>query len=159
MGYIYRVGFTDVDCAQRLFSGSYYTWVERAFETWQDDAGLPWKRLFDEFDLGLPATETRCHYLSSLAFEDSFAVELGLRELDNRGFVLDFQFCRLNDDQLCAFGYSRRRFVALSTGRPVSAPPEVPCRVFTDMAARRIIPTYEERVAQHRAQRQMTKGR
>ncbi len=146
MRYRFRLGFTDVDYARLLFSGDYYRWVERAMERWQQEAGLPWRRMILDLGLGLPSTETRCHYLAPIEFEDEFEVGVGIRDLTERGFVTDFELVRVRDGRLAAYGYIVRRFLDMATLRGENDPPEEALAVFRNMEAESgDPPPYEER--------------
>jgi len=144
----------DVDFARMIFSGNYYTWVERAFETWQFDLGLVWDDLIVSHRLGLATIETRCHHLAPIGLMQEFEVELGLRDLDRRGFTTDFEVVRLEDGRLSAFGYMRRRFLDMDTHGPRAEPPEFAMRILREMLASSSLPTYDERVAAHRRSRE-----
>lgn len=147
MLYRYRPAFMDVDFARMIFSGNYYTWVERAFETWQLELGLSWRELIVEHRLGLATIETRCHYLAPIGLMEEFEVELGLRDLDERGFTSDFQVTRIDDARVSAFGYFRRRFLDLDTHAPRRDPPAFAVDVFRQMAQASRLQSYEERMA------------
>ena len=153
-GYRYRPAFMDVDFARMIFSGHYYTWVERAFERWQFDLGLRWLDLIVNHKLGLATIESRCHNLAPIGLMEEFEVQLGMRDLDDRGFTTDFQIVRTADDVLAAFGYMRRRFLDTETHEPRSDPPEFARQVFLEMLATSSVPSYDDRVAAHRRQRE-----
>jgi acyl-CoA thioesterase FadM len=146
----YRPSFMDVDFARMIFSGNYYTWVERAFEAWQFDLGLIWDDLIVNHRLGLATVETRCHHLAPIGLMQEFEVELGLRDLDERGFTTDFEVVRLEDGRLSAFGYIRRRFLDMDTHAARAEPPEFSMRIFRQMLASSRLPSYDERVAAYR---------
>jgi len=137
--YRYRLAFTDVDYARLVFSGEYYRWAERAFETWQYESGLPWHVMIDELGLDLASVETRCHYVAPLGFEDEFDVSVGLRDLDEHGFVSDFEIARADDGRLTAHGYLVRRFLH-------APPPAAALAVFRAMAERTSVERYDDRV-------------
>ncbi len=139
MTYRYRLAFTDVDYARLVFSGEYYRWAERAFETWQLESGLAWPVMIDELGLDLASVETRCHYVAPLGFEDEFDVSVGLRDLDDDGFVSDFEIARAEDGRLAAHGYLVRRFTA--------QPPPAAVVVFRAMAERSSVERYDDRVS------------
>ncbi len=155
MRYRYRLAFTDVDFARLLFSGDYYRFAERAFETLQQEHGLGWKRMIVELGLGLPSVETRCQYLASIGYEHEFEVGVGVRDLNERGFVTDFEVVRLHDSRLAAYGYFVRRFLDMATLRPATNVPAEAMEVFASMeaATRSALPTYEERVSAWQASR------
>jgi acyl-CoA thioesterase FadM len=157
MRYRYRQGFTDVDFAQQMFSGDYYRWVERALEDWQLEAGLPWRRMLEDLHLGLPAVETRCHYLARIAFQDEFDVEVGLRDLTTRGFVADFEIVNVTAGRLAAYGYTSRRFLDMRTGRPFEPVPAEAMDVFRAGAAATRLAPYGERVAEWERRRAATR--
>lgn len=153
MRYRYRLGFTDVDFARLLFSGHYYLFAERAMERWQHEAGLPWKRMMVDLNLGLPSIETRCHYHAPIGYEDEFEIGLRVRDLSSRGFVSDFEFVRLHDGRIAAHGYFARRFLDMAAHRGQNEPPQEAVEVWTRMAEDREVPTYEERRALLEAER------
>jgi acyl-CoA thioesterase FadM len=133
-----------------IFSGNYYTWVERAFETWQFDLGLAWDDLIVNHRLGLATIETRCHYLAPVGLMQEFEVTLGLRDLDERGFTTDFEVVRLEDGRLAAFGYVRRRFLDMNGHGPRTDPPELAMNVFRRMLESSTLQAYDDRIAAHR---------
>ena len=144
----------DVDFARMIFSGNYYAWVERAFETWQLDLGLSWRELIVQHHLGLATIETRCHYLAPIGLMEELEVELSVRDLDERGFTSDFQVTRVDDARLSAFGYFRRRFLDLETHAPRRNAPEHALAVFRRMVEASQLPSYDERTAAHRLARE-----
>lgn len=153
MRYRYKLGFTDVDFARLMFSGDYYRWVERAMERWQQEMGLGWKRMIVDLNLGLPSLETRCHHVASISYEDEFEVGVSVRDLTNRGFVSDFEFVRVADGRLAAYGYFVRRFLDMKAHRGENAPPQEAMDVFTRMAEDRGVMPYDERSAVLQAER------
>ena len=153
MRYRYHVAFTEVDFARRVFSGDYYAYAERAFETYQRQAGLGFNRMITELGIGLPATETRCRYLAGLAYEDEFEVGVSVRDLTERGFVTDFEIVRLEDERLAAYGFLTRRFIDMRTGAGITEIPDEAAAVFRAMADERSLPAFEEREAARAAAR------
>jgi acyl-CoA thioesterase FadM len=151
--YRYKIAFTEVDFALRLFSADFYHFAERAFETFLQETGLGFRRMITELGIGLPATETRCRYLAGLAYEDEFEVTVSVRDLDDRGFVTDFEVVRLDDGKVAAYGYMTRRFLDMRTGAGTTHVPDEAATVFRAMADRRSLPSYEEREAAHAASR------
>lgn len=147
MSYRYRVAFTDVDFARLVFSADYYRWAERAFEAWCQSAGLPWRHMIEDLGLGLPSIETRCHYLTPLAYEDEFDVRVGVRDFTDRGFVTDFELVRVRDGALAAYGYFVRRFLDMRSMRGRSDIPAEAAAVFRALEAETDVTPYPERRA------------
>lgn len=153
MRYRYSLGFTDVDFARLMFSGDYYRWAECAMERWQQEMGLPWRRMILDLNLGLPSTETRCRHHAPIAFEDEFEVGVSVRALTNRGFVTDFEFIRVADGRLAAYGYLVRRFLDMRTHRGQNDPPREAMEVFARMAEDTDVMPYDARAELIRARR------
>lgn len=154
MRYRYKLGFTEVDFARLMFSGDYYRWAERAMEQWQQEMGLPWKRMIVDLNLGLPSLETRCHHRASISFEDEFEIGVSVRDLTNRGFVSDFEFIRMQDGALAAYGYFVRRFLDMKHHRGENDPPHEAMEVFSRMAEDTDVVPYEQRRAALESERQ-----
>jgi acyl-CoA thioesterase FadM len=141
----YQLGFVDVDYARIMFSGDVYRWVDHTFERWQQDLGLPWRRMIGELHLGLPSIETRCHYVSPVEFEDTFEVRVSARDLTSRGFVTDFELVVGEEERLASYGYLVRRFMNMQTLRAWPDPLEEAFAVFERMAEESDVIHYDER--------------
>jgi acyl-CoA thioester hydrolase len=146
---VYKLGFTEVDFAQLLFSADFYRFAERTFETWHQSHGLGLRRLITELDIGLPAVETRCRYLAPIRFEDEFAVTVSVRDLTDRGFFSDFEISLVDGDRLAAFGFLERRFMDMRTGRAMHGVPDEVERVYRAMADDVSLITFEARMQSH----------
>ena len=121
----YEIGFDDVDFARVLNYARYYGYVDRAWTAWLHQHGVVLRELYTTGHTAMPIVKSHCRYRGPLRLEDVLEVRLELRDLNSRGFQIDFHIVRVHDDFRVAEGYQQHRFVDPERRRPTEPPAEL----------------------------------
>jgi YbgC/YbaW family acyl-CoA thioester hydrolase len=118
----FEIGWEDVDYARVLYYARYYFFVDRAFSAWMHTHGLYYRTMHEEWSVAIPIVTSHCRYRGPLRLEDRVEVRLGLVDLTERGYRINFHLFRLADDALVAEGFTEHRFVDPAVRRPCAPP-------------------------------------
>jgi YbgC/YbaW family acyl-CoA thioester hydrolase len=121
------VRWSDVDLAGIIFYGSYVRLFEIAETELFRAAGLPFSRLFAEFDLWLPRAALHFEFRRPARLDDLLDLEMWVSKVGTSSLRLQFEVYRSAPErELTAEGYAV--LVAVRRGndmRSVPLPPEV----------------------------------
>jgi len=121
------VRWSDVDLAGIIFYGSYVRLFEIAETELFRAAGLPFSRLFEDFDLWLPRAALHFEFRRPARLDDLLDLEMWVSKVGTSSLRLQFEVYRSAPErELTAEGYAV--LVAVRRGndmRSVPLPPEV----------------------------------
>jgi YbgC/YbaW family acyl-CoA thioester hydrolase len=121
------VRWSDVDLAGIIFYGSYVRFFEIAETELFRAAGLPFSRLFEEFDLWLPRAALHFEFRRPARLDDMLDLEMWISKIGTSSLRLQFEVYRSAPKrELTAEGYAV--LVAVRRGddmRSVPLPPAV----------------------------------
>jgi YbgC/YbaW family acyl-CoA thioester hydrolase len=121
------VRWSDVDLAGIIFYGSYVRLFEIAETELFRAAGLPFSRLFEEFDLWLPRAALHFEFRRPARLDDLLDLEMWISKIGTSSLRLQFEVYRSAPKrELTAEGYAV--LVAVRRGddmRPTPLPPAV----------------------------------
>jgi YbgC/YbaW family acyl-CoA thioester hydrolase len=119
------VRWGDVDQAGIIFYGSYVRFVEIAETELFRAAGVPYSRLFEEFDLWLPRVQLHLEFRSPARLDDVLEVEAWVGRIGRTSLRLEFAVRRVDDGgpgTLTADGYIVMVAIDRQSMRPVPLP-------------------------------------
>ena len=118
------VRWGDVDKAGIIFYGAYVRFFEIAETELFRAAGLPYSRLFDQFDLWLPRVQLHLEFRSPARLDDMLEVEAWVGRIGRTSVRLEFAVRKVggDSDTLTADGYIVMVAIDRQTSRPVPVP-------------------------------------
>ncbi|HEY4575959.1 MAG TPA: thioesterase family protein, partial [Thermoanaerobaculia bacterium] len=88
------VRWSDVDLAGIIFYGSYVRFFEVAETELFRAAGLPFSRLFEDFDLWLPRAALHFEFRRPARLDDLLDLEMWISKIGNTSLRLQFEVYR-----------------------------------------------------------------
>ncbi len=120
------VRWSDVDLAGIIFYGSYVRFFEVAETELFRAAGLPFSRMFEEFDLWLPRAALHFEFRRPARLDDRLDVEMWVSNVGTSSLRLQFEVYRSAPErELTAEGYAVLVAVRRGDLKPVPLPPAV----------------------------------
>jgi acyl-CoA thioester hydrolase len=120
------VRWSDVDLAGIIFYGSYVRLFEIAETELFRAAGLPFSRLFGEFDLWLPRAALHFEFRRPARLDDCLDIEMWVSRTGTSSLRLQFEVYKSTPErELTAGGYAVLVAVRRGDLKPVPLPPEV----------------------------------
>ncbi|MFL6236973.1 MAG: acyl-CoA thioesterase [Thermoanaerobaculia bacterium] len=120
------VRWSDVDLAGIIFYGSYVRFFEVAETELFRAAGLPFSRLFEEFDLWLPRAALHFEFRRPARLDDRLDIEMWISKIGNTSLRLQFEVYRSAPErELTAEGYAVLVAVRRADMKPVPLAPEL----------------------------------
>ncbi len=120
------VRWSDVDLAGIIFYGSYVRIFEVAETELFRAAGLPFSRMFEEFDLWLPRAALHFEFRRPARLDDRLAVEMWVSKVGTSSLRLQFEVYRsAAERELTAEGYAVLVAVRRGDLKPIPLPPAV----------------------------------
>lgn len=112
MKFTYKVLFSDVDFARVIFHGKIFEIVQEFEEKLLNAYGIYYRELIEQYDFDLAVVESGCRYLAPVTLDDVLTVEVGVRDLTEKGFLFVFNFYK--EEGISISGYIRHRFIQFS---------------------------------------------
>ena len=120
------VRWSDVDLAGIIFYGSYVRLFEVAETELFRAAGLPFSRLFEEFDLWLPRAALHFEFRRPARLDDLLDLEMWISKIGTTSLRLQFEVYRSAPErELTAEGYAVLVAVRRADMKPVPLAPEL----------------------------------
>ncbi len=120
------VRWSDVDLAGIIFYGSYVRLFEIAETELFRAAGLPFSRLFEEFDLWLPRAALHFEFRRPARLDDMLDLEMWISKIGTTSLRLQFEVYKSAPErELTAEGYAVLVAVRRSDMKPVPLAPEM----------------------------------
>lgn len=120
------VRWSDVDLAGIIFYGSYVRFFEVAETELFRAAGLPFSRLFEEFDLWLPRAALHFEFRRPARLDDRLDIEMWVSKVGTSSLRLQFEVYRSAPErELTAEGYAVLVAVRRGELKPIPVPAEV----------------------------------
>jgi acyl-CoA thioester hydrolase len=120
------VRWSDVDLAGIIFYGSYVRLFEIAETELFRAAGLPFSRMFEEFDLWLPRAALHFEFRRPARLDDLLDLEMWISKIGNTSLRLQFEVYRSAPErELTAEGYAVLVAVRRADMKPVPLAPEL----------------------------------
>ena len=120
------VRWSDVDLAGIIFYGSYVRLFEIAETELFRAAGLPFSRLFEEFDLWLPRAALHFEFRRPARLDDLLDLEIWVSKVGTSSLRLQFEVYRSSPErELTAEGYAVLVAVRRGEIKPIPVPAEV----------------------------------
>ena len=120
------VRWSDVDLAGIIFYGSYVRLFEIAETELFRAAGLPFSRLFEEFDLWLPRAALHFEFRRPARLDDLLDLEMWVSRIGTSSLRFQFEVYKSAPErELTAEGYAVLVAVRRGDLKPVPLPPEV----------------------------------
>jgi acyl-CoA thioester hydrolase len=120
------VRWSDVDLAGIIFYGSYVRLFEIAETELFRAAGLPFSRLFEEFDLWLPRAALHFEFRRPARLDDLLDLEMWISRIGTSSLRLQFEVYRSAPErELTAEGYAVLVAVRRGELTPIPVPAEV----------------------------------
>lgn len=118
----YRVPYADTDTGGVVYYANYLVFFERARNELLRELGLTYKRLEQEFRLGLPVIEAHVEYRDSARYDDLLELTAVCVELKGVRFKIQCEVRR--EGKVLASGYTVHALVDISSEKfkPVRAP-------------------------------------
>ncbi|KAF0249106.1 MAG: ybgC, partial [bacterium] len=107
------VRWSDVDYAGLICYGAYLRFFEMAETELFRTAGLPYGKVFEEFDFWLPRVQLHCDFHHPALLDDLLAVYAFIGRIGTKSLTLNFEVYRSKDNLLLAEG----RFVMVAVSR------------------------------------------
>ena len=68
--------FSDCDNAQIVFYPNYFQWFDRATQNMFNDVGLPWSKMWPDYNIaGVPLVDAQATFISPLRMDDEVTIE------------------------------------------------------------------------------------
>lgn len=120
------VRWSDVDLAGIIFYGSYVRLFEIAETELFRAAGLPFSRLFEDFDLWLPRAALHFEFRRPARLDDRLDLEMWVSRIGTSSLRLQFEVYRSAPErELTAEGYAVLVAVRRGELKPIPVPSEV----------------------------------
>ena len=120
------VRWSDVDLAGIIFYGSYVRLFEIAETELFRAAGLPFSRLFEDFDLWLPRAALHFEFRRPARLDDRLDLEMWISRIGTSSLRLQFEVYRSGPErELTAEGYAVLVTVRRGELKPIPVPAEV----------------------------------
>jgi len=120
------VRWSDVDLAGIIFYGSYVRFFEVAETELFRAAGLPFSRLFEEFDLWLPRAALHFEFRRPARLDDRLDIEMWVSKVGASSLRLQFEVYKVAPErELTAEGYAVLVTVRRGDLKPIPVPAEV----------------------------------
>jgi YbgC/YbaW family acyl-CoA thioester hydrolase len=120
------VRWSDVDLAGIIFYGSYVRFFEIAETELFRAAGLPFSRLFEEFDLWLPRAALHFEFRRPARLDDRLDIEMWVSKTGTSSLRLQFEVRKSTPErELTAEGYAVLVAVRRGDLKPIPLPPKV----------------------------------
>src|SRR5580765_3022133 len=120
------VRWSDVDLAGIIFYGSYVRLFEIAETELFRAAGLPFSRLFEDFDLWLPRAALHFEFRRPARLDDMLDIEMWVSRIGTSSLRLQFEVYRSAPErELTAEGYAVLVTVRRGELKPIPVPAEV----------------------------------
>ncbi len=107
------VRWSDVDFAGLICYGAYLRFFEMAETELFRAVGLPYGKVFEEFDLWLPRAQLHCDFHHPALLDDLLTVYAFIGRVGTKSLTLNFEVYRAKDDKVLAEG----RFVMVAVSR------------------------------------------
>jgi YbgC/YbaW family acyl-CoA thioester hydrolase len=122
-----RVLWGDVDAARIIFYGSYLRFFEIAETELFRSVGIPYGRVFDEFDIWLPRVHLECDFKRAAQLDDLLEVSVYVGKIGRTSMRLNFEVRRKGrDGKLEEDLIATAHFVMVATSRDGLQPVPVP---------------------------------
>lgn len=119
------VRWSDVDYAGIIFYGSYVRFFEIAETELFRAAGVPYREVFDRFDLWLPRAHLSCDFKHPARLDDRLRVAAYFTRFGNSSIHINFDVLHVAAGKLAAAGREVLVCVDRGTMRPRPIPPEL----------------------------------
>lgn len=120
------VRWSDVDLAGIIFYGSYVRFFEIAETELFRAAGLPFSRLFEQFDFWLPRAALHFEFRRPARLDDRLEIEMWVSRTGTSSLRLQFEVYKgTAERELTAEGYAVLVAVRREDLKPIPLPPEV----------------------------------
>lgn len=120
------VRWGDVDMAGIICYGAYVRFFEIAETELFRAVGLPFSKLFEDFDFWLPRAQLHFEFRKPALLDEHLDVEAWISNVGNSSLRLQFEVRKGNAErELTAEGYAVLVAVARRDLRPIPLPPEV----------------------------------
>lgn len=107
------VRWSDVDFAGLICYGAYLRFFEMAETELFRAVGLPYGKVFEEFDLWLPRAQLHCDFHHPALLDDLLTVFAFIGRVGTKSLTLNFEVYRAKDDKVLAEG----RFIMVAVSR------------------------------------------
>src|SRR5690349_25077892 len=122
-----RVRWGDVDAARIIFYGSYIRFFEIAETELFRAVGLPYGKVFEEFEIWLPRVHLECDFHRAAQLDDLLEVSVYVGKIGRTSLRLNFEVRRKTEDGTLEKDLmATAHFVLVSTDRENLKPLPVP---------------------------------
>jgi YbgC/YbaW family acyl-CoA thioester hydrolase len=124
------VRWSDVDFAGLICYGAYLRFFEMAETELFRAVGLPYGKVFEEFDLWLPRAQLHCDFHHPALLDDLLTVYAFIGRVGTKSLTLNFEVYRAKDDKVLAEG----RFVMVAVSRKDFKPIPLPATLIEKLS-------------------------
>lgn len=107
------VRWSDVDYAGLICYGAYLRFFEMAETELFRAVGLPYGKVFEDYDLWLPRVQLHCDFHHPALLDDLLTVSAFIGRIGNKSLTLNFEVYRAKDEILLSEG----RFIMVAVSR------------------------------------------